>query len=314
MAWISCGYCHKSPSNSSRPLRPSALVRYLLIAALCWHHPSVTRASEGGGTSYLPGFYGDFGMAYITEPGTYFNNLFGYYTTQDSQYDYSIAFDMPSILHVSDLQILGGAFTVGMYPMLLRSEYSVPSSDIDTRRGGFGDFYVVPGGISWQWDNFYLFVYEGVNMPTGSYRQDRSLNAGRNYWSLDNNASLTWMSGDGRFELSMNIGYMLNSENPATDYRTGDEFHLDYLLGYYPIANFGIGINGSVYRQVTADSGSGAAGATLLSEANTIGPALYFNQKLGGQEIMWSAKWLHEFDANSYTAGDYVMLHTFFKF
>lgn len=300
--------------NNSNRLKPSAILRHLTIVALLWNYPSVTHASEGGGTNYLPGFYGDFGMAYITKSGTYFNNLFGYYTTSDNQYEYSIAFDMPAILHVSDWHILDGAFMVGIYPMFLHSEYAAPSSATDTSRGGSGDVYLVPAGLSWQSKNFYLFVYEGVVMPTGAYHQNRGLNAGRNYWTLDNNAAITWMDDDGRFELSMNIGYMVNSENPATHYRTGDEFHLDYLLGYYPISEFGIGIAGSVYRQVTADSGSGAINATLLSTADTVGPALYFNQKLGNQEIMWSAKWLHEFDANSYTAGDYLMLHTFFRF
>lgn len=285
----------------------------LIALVLCIHSPAPL-ASEGGATNYLPGFYGDFGIAYLPESATYFNNLFGYYTAQSPSNQYSIAFDLPSILHVSDWQVLGGLFTTGIYPMFLRSEFIDPSSAIDSRRGGAGDLYVLPAGIVWHWDDFYLFAYEGVVMPTGAYRKGRGLNAGRNYWTLDNNIALTWQLDHGRYELSMNIGYMVNSKNPATEYRTGDEFHLDYLVGYYPTADLGVGVTGSIYKQVTADSGEGAAGVTLKSEAYTLGPALYYNQKAGNQQIMWSIKWLHEFNVNSYIPGEYFMMHTVLTF
>ncbi len=301
------------PNNKSIFHKLPNIGRYLtIVATLCIPQPPAW-ASEGGGTNYLPGFYGDFGIAYIPESGTYFNNLFGYYTAKGKT-EYSVAFDLPSIVHASDWRILGGLFTTGIYPMFLRSEFIDTSSNVDTRRGGAGDLYVLPAGISWHWNNFYLFAYEGVVMPTGSYSKGRDLNAGRNYWTLDNNIAFTWQFADGRYEVSMNIGYMVNSQNPATHYRTGDEFHLDYLLGYYPSAEFGLGIAGSAYKQVTADSGSGAAGVTLLSEAYSIGPALYYDQKIGRKDICWSAKWLHEFNTNSYTAGEYIMLHTILKF
>lgn len=301
-------------ANHSRSVQGRARLRGCAVLLLAVSACDPACGSEGGGTSYLPGFYGDFGMAYLPESGTYFNNLFGYYTAKTDHSDYSVAFDLPSLLHVSDWEVLGGRYTVGIYPMLLRSEYVDNDAGIDSRRGGAGDFYVLPAGIVWQWESLYLFAYEGVVLPTGSYRKGRDLNAGRNYWTSDSNLAMTWLINEGQFELSLNLGYMVNSENPATDYRTGDEVHLDYLLGYYPLPEFGLGITGSFYRQVTADSGPGAEGVVLQSEAHTIGPALYYNQKVGDQEIMWSVKWLHEFNVNSYAPGEYIMMHTVLKF
>ena len=48
------------------------LVTFLL---LCF--PLELKATESGGSNYLPGFYGDFMMAVMPEQGFFFNNFRG---------------------------------------------------------------------------------------------------------------------------------------------------------------------------------------------------------------------------------------------
>jgi len=61
-------------------------------------------------------------------------------------------------------------------------------------------------------------------------------------------------------ELSFNVGLMVNTINPATQYQSGTELHSDYMLGHYFSDDLGLGIAGSYYRQVSADTRSGAVG------------------------------------------------------
>ncbi len=100
-------------------------------------------------------------------------------------------------------------------------------------RGGAGDMYGVPISLSWQWKELSFVAFEGIVVPTGAYDKDRLLNAGRNSWTFDNNFGVTWNPDDGKYDFSMMFGYMVNTENNATKYRTGDEVHVDYSAGYY---------------------------------------------------------------------------------
>jgi hypothetical protein len=75
----------------------------------------------------------------------------------------------------------------------------------------------------------------------GDYDPDRPLQYGRNYWSWDVTGSLTWLDPKTGREFSVTGGFMFNEENPATDYETGDEFHLDFMLAQHLSAKLGIG-------------------------------------------------------------------------
>ena len=60
------------------------------------------------------------------------------------------------------------------------------------------------------------------------------------------------------------VGYTVNFENPATQYRTGNEFHLEYFLGQH------------------------------LPKGFALGPCLTFNGKIAGQAIGLKARYYNE--------------------
>ena len=61
--------------------------------------------SEGGGSNYFPGFYGDFMMAVMPEKGTFFNNFFAAY--QDPSGNVGTLLEMPGIIHVTGQKFWG---------------------------------------------------------------------------------------------------------------------------------------------------------------------------------------------------------------
>jgi hypothetical protein len=50
-----------------------------------------------------------------------------------------------------------------------------------------------------------------------------------------------------------------NFENTETNYRTGNEFHFEWAIGREIATGLVLGIVGYDYRQLSGDSGSGAA-------------------------------------------------------
>ena len=51
------------------------------------------------------------------------------------------------------------------------------------------------------------------------------------------------------------LGVTFNGENPATDYKTGTEFHLEGAISQYLVADLNVGLTGYYYNQLTGDSG-----------------------------------------------------------
>jgi hypothetical protein len=263
--------------------------------------PMYTVATEGGGSNYLPGFYGDFAMGIMPGKGTYFINFITAF--QDKTSKTGTFYELPSIVQVTDYKIFGGNYIFGIYPGLgITKDYSgVNKMD----RVGIVDAYLIPLAINWNWDSFSVLFYEGIIAPTGYYEKG-ALNIGRNIWTFDHILSLTWqLPADN--EISITSGYMNNTKNYATGYSSGDEIHFDYNLGHYFSPQFALGVAGTYYRQVSADHAPTAILAITPSEASSIGPALMWTPHIIDRDVTISLKWLHEYSAQGRLAQDYLI-------
>ena len=272
----------------------------LIICGLTGYQAPL-QATEGGGTNYLPGFYGDFGMAVFPGPGAYFSNFAAAY--QDIDANTGTLLEMPGVLYVSTYQWLGGNFVSGAFPALMAAKDSTGSNNFD--RVALGDFYFLPGGLSWDWGDLKAFLFEGVVAPTGRYEAGE-FNTGRNYWTFDHNLLLTW-SLPANNELSVAIGYMNNLENAATDYQSGDEFHFDYNVGHYIGQSFAVGVSGSYYQQTTRDVAPIGAFVPEEGEGTSIGPSVMYMPKINGQDAAISLKWMREFNVTGRPAQEYLI-------
>jgi hypothetical protein len=116
-------------------------------------------------------------------------------------------------------------------------------------RTGIGDLYVSPIQLNWHWADHHLTFSQGVYLPTGSYDRKRVINLGRNYWSFDSTLTYTWLSQTRGHEVTFNAGYLLNTRNTASDYRSGNEFHVDFLLAQHFTSHFALGLPGYWYKQ-----------------------------------------------------------------
>ncbi|MDD2761828.1 MAG: transporter [Methylomonas sp.] len=279
---------------------------FVLLAGLLFYKP--LSATEGGGSNYLPGFYGDFGMAVMPDAGTYFYNFLTAYRSRDGHT--TTLLEMPSIEQITDFEVLGGRYFAGFFPAF----YGIWDSSGPNNHGrmGVGDAYLMPGGLGWKFDKFSIAVFEGIVAPTGYYEID-GFNIGRNVWTFDHNLLFT-ASLPGGNEFNFTLGLMNNTENPATHYSSGDELHFDYFLGHYFDNGLGVGVGGSHYRQLNADRSPDGTANNPYSAASTIGLGVMYVPKIAERDVMFSLKWLHEFDVTGRLPNDYLILRTFVPF
>lgn len=142
---------------------------------------------------------------------------------------------------------------------------------------------------------------------------------GANYWSVEPLFAVTWLNDDG-WEASGKFMYNIKTKNkdfrpdPGTakmDYTSGQEFHMDYLLGKR-FGQWGVGVSGYYLKQTTDDK---VDGSTLdrspawskgrKGQVFSYGPTLSYTTQSG---MMISGQWNHESKVRNRFAGDKLML------
>jgi hypothetical protein len=300
--------------------------QYLLLSAL----PAVlaaglllappARAAEGGYSNYVPGTYGDFGLA--LEPAaklTLRNDLY-YYGADTARalrsgaltlgVDLEFVLNMTTLLYKPGVEVLGGQYAFGTMIPVVHADFeaTVGAARVKDDTTGLGDITLIPGIVFWNQGNFHMSLGHYVTTPTGRYSVNQLVNPGLNYWSFDTDFAFTWLNPDSGTELSFNLGHIYNTENTKTNYRGGQEIHLDVAINQFLSETFAVGIHGFYLDQVTGDSGAGAALGGFEAKAAGIGPAVMWATQIGGQDVTFIAKWLHEFDADNRLEGDHVFL------
>ena len=298
---------------------------FLLTVTAFLSLPAVSvLAAEGGYSNYIPGTYGDFAAA--VEPPSKFtirNDIYYYQADTDRsvrsgllEVDADLAFimDFLTLLYKPDVKLLGARYAFGAFIPFV---YADIETGIDlgglrvSRRDdvfGLGDIALVPGILFWNYGNFHFTFSEYIVTPTGRYDTDDLANTGLNYWTFDTNVAVTYLNEKTGQDYSINIGYNYNTENPDTDYQTGQELHIDYMINQFLSESWAIGIHGFYLKQLTGDSGDGAILGDFKAEAAGIGPAVLWNPKVADRQISLIAKWLHEFHAERRLEGDHVFV------
>ncbi len=283
-----------------------------------------TVAAEGGYSNYIPGTYGDFGMALApSEKWTLRNDIYFYDASTSrsvrsgnlevgTELDFLMNFT--TLVYKPELELFGAQFAAGVFIPLVDLELDTSLSIGDTlvsasdSATGLGDIVLIPLLLYWNSGNIHTSVAQFIVTPTGDYDADNLINNGLNYWSFDTNFALTYLNPETGRDFSFNIGHIYNTKNDDTNYQTGRELHLDVAFNQFLSETFAVGIQGFYLKQITGDSGSGALLGDFKAEEAGVGPALLWSTQIGEQGVSFIAKWLHEFHAENRLEGDHVFL------
>ena len=285
------------------------------------------RAEEGGSGHYAPGEMASFFDALPGKPGLAVANYFMYYDasasgilpfagnlTLDSHAQ--VYCDSLMIMYDTNLKLLGGDYVpaVGIPYVWLEVDGKItgPLGPVGARdtANGLGDILLYPFMLGWTKNDFKYDLRLGIYAPTGDYEKGRLANVGKNFWTFEPAVSVSWLSSKIGTEVSAYAALDFNTPNDATDYQSGDVFHLDVTVAQHlplgKLGAIGLGANAFYYQQFTGDTGSGAVLGDFEGRTVGVGPVLSFITKLGKTDLAVEVKWLPELDVQNRIKGDYI--------
>ena len=259
----------------------------------------------------------------VPPPGNYFLNYFGHYggRLRDGDGDkvpgaeVDAWFDAMRFIKMTDTKILGGDW--GMHLIVPVVHQKVKLGGDSKTVTGLGDITFNPIIIAWHTKNLHWTIALDINLPTGRYKSgDPRQCIGTNYWSLEPIFAATWLSDDG-WEVSGKFMYNIKRKNkdfrlapgmPKMDYESGDDFHMDYVVGKH-FGPWAVGLAGYYLKQTENDRLEGETLPAIdglwsrgrKGEVFAIGPSVSYTNNNG---TMFIAQWHHETEAENRFRGD----------
>ena len=261
----------------------------------------------------------------LPPPGTYFINYFGYYggklvdgggdkvkhaATGNTTPRVDAVFDALRLVHITNTKILGANWGVhAILPIVSQGASNLPGVSGSASKFGIGDITIDPFVLAWHHSpELHTAFGVDINLPTGAHdKNDPRTSIGANYYSYEPLYAITWLPKGG-WEVSGKFMYNIKSKNNDTKYQSGDEFHMDYLVGKH-VGEWAFGIGGYYVKQLTNDkvNGTTVAGVPgLISEGRkgqvfAFGPSVKYSAKNGS---MFIAQWQHETMVENRFQGD----------
>ncbi|MBS7698372.1 MULTISPECIES: transporter [unclassified Chelatococcus] len=222
--------------------------------------------------------------------------------------------DFVTATWVTPWQVLGGNIALGAIVPFGRVGATAGIELAGPRLGGsvgrtlrdraemFGD-PVASAVLGWHSGKFHWNTTLLVNVPIGDYREGGLANLAFNRWAADLSGALTWLDPELGVDLSATAGFTFNGENPATDYRTGTEFHVEWAATKTLTKELSVGLVGYHYQQVSGDSGAGATLGGYEGRVTALGGTVAYNFEAGKTPISTRVKVFREFNVKNRQEG-----------
>lgn len=298
--------------------------------------PALVHAEEGSIGHYVPGALSTIIDLPPTKPGWVIESIYSHYSGDASA---SRSFPLAGLvttglavetdaaalglLYTFDETLLGAHYTLGTFVPYVFAEVS---GSVTTSKGtlsrkesvnGIGDITIIPAMLAWKNGPWQFNALLSVYAPTGDYELGRLANTGMNYWTFDPTVGVAYSNEKTGFNALLFGGITINTENEATNYRSGSVFHLEgSVTQLLPLGKgfVGIGANAFYYQQVTGDSGSGTKLGGFEGMTAGVGPVLNYILPIGKNTLAAEVKWLPELDTKNRLQGDSVWVKAVFQF
>jgi hypothetical protein len=223
-------------------------------------------------------------------------------------------YKIPTLLWVTPGQVLGGNFALSITTPIGWKDVSAGatltgpgggtlSAGLHDTDAAFGD-PLVGASFGWHEGTLHYSMNALYNAPLGFWKVGNASNIGFNRSALDFTPAFTWLDPRIGLELSAAAGVTFNFENPDTNYKTGNEFHLEWAAKQHFSQTFSLGLVGYHYSQFTGDSGSGARLGDFKGRVTALGPSMNYTFNLGQIPVTTNLKYMREFDVKNRLEGD----------
>jgi hypothetical protein len=170
---------------------------------------------------------------------------------------------------------LDGILTASLGPLSVTRQGQISDS-----ASGFADLFP-QATLKWNQGVHNWMVYGMTNIQVGTYDRTRLANLGLGHSAIDGGVGYTYFDPVKGHEFSVVGGTTYNFTNKHTDYRNGQDYHIDAAAAQFLSKTFFVGAVGYYYDQFTADSGSLPLFGEVKSRVLGIGPQMGFIIPMG---------------------------------
>jgi hypothetical protein len=261
----------------------------------------------------------------LPPPGDYFLDYLGYWggTLKDGgghkvsfpgnkNASLDATFDALRWVHVTNTKILGADYGFHVIVPLVNLSIDHPAFGGRASHFGVGDIVVDPFVLGWHRGDWHTILALDVFLPTGHYdKNDPRVSIGANYTSFEPVFAVSWLPSSG-WEASAKVMYNTKTKNDDTDYQSGDELHVDWLVGR-TMGKWGLGVAGYYLRQVTDDkiagekvaAADGVWSAGRRGQVFAYGPSIKYTTP---SHVSLMAQWVYETHVENRFDGNTVVL------
>jgi hypothetical protein len=257
----------------------------------------------------------------LPPPGNYFLNYAGYWSgdlrnASGNKVDFgngqratlNATYDALRWVHVTDSKLLGGDYAFHVIVPVVNLSISHPAFGGRDSKFGVGDIVIDPLVLGWHRGDLHTTFGLDIFVPTGSYdKKDPRVSIGSNYWSFEPVLAFSWLPASG-WEASAKVMYNIKTKNNDTDYQSGDELHVDWLVGR-TVGSWGFGVAGYYLKQTTDDKVDGTRIAAVpdvwsagrRGQVFAYGPSVKYTT---AGHVSLIGQWAHETNVENRFGGD----------
>jgi hypothetical protein len=156
---------------------------------------------------------------------------------------------------------------------------------------------------SWKFGDVYVQGAAILNIPIGQYRDGQLANLAFHRWAGDTSMAVTWHDPKVGWDVSGKAGFTFNGTNPATQYTSGTEFHIEGSIEKTLSKAWAIGAQAYYFNQVTGDSGPGAKLGPFEGRIGGVGGTAAYSFAIGHTPMILRGRIMTEFDAVNRLSG-----------
>lgn len=216
-----------------------------------------------------------------------------------------------------DKKILGSDITIseiiGTY-VDFKTDIHTPYGNIGLNDDGLTDILFEPLILQWNKGKdkqLQMVAGLGFILPVGTYSKSHGVNVSGHYFSIAPRVAAKYKFQNG-IEAAVSPMVNINWENKDTNYKTGDEVTVDYLLAYHK-NSWRVGVTGYYYNQLEDDELDGQSIANSKTEALAIGPAFQY-QFMNGRGPLVSASWIKDIESKNKSEAETFWLSAAIKY
>lgn len=269
---------------------------------------------------YVPGVEGVKGAS-LPPPGVYVRDYNAFYWANQLnnangnevpvEFNAFVYANLLRPIWITDLEVLGGYYGMDMIIPLQYTDLSLKAGGTtvyDAAVFGVGDLYFEPATLSWhgkQWDAAFGYSFFAPTADSEQGTGKPSAKPGKGFWTHMITAGGTVYLDEAKtWSVSSLNRYEFNTEEKDTHITPGQVWTMEWGVAKGVSKLVEIGVSGYCQAQTTRDSGAGASSdldrtMALGPEATAVWPAT---------KIMFSLRYLHEFEVYDRPQGDIVTL------